>query len=187
MKMLCLLFLLASCGLLRAQTNAPAKAPAEQTIAIDSVHWYVDGISNQMVWYENVYVTDNQKTKLHCERLTVDVPQNDDPLTNIVAETNVVIDMVKDGHTNHITANRAVYAFSLSTNLVGIITTNQTVTFTGGDPRPVVESPDGSITGDTLVYNVLTQTFGGDNVRSKFKIKAGKDNGTNGSPFNFSK
>ena len=68
-------------------------------------------------------------------------PRAADIPTNIVAETNVVIDVLDDnGKTNHITADKAVYAYHLfnpATNVLHSITnvtvyagiTNESITF----------------------------------------------------------
>jgi lipopolysaccharide export system protein LptA len=194
-KFLSVLFLSANCGLAGAQTNTPAKNPTAQEVEIDSGSGYFDGITNQIVYTGHVFVTDHVKAWLNCERLTVDLPPNGGHPTNIVAETNVVIDVLDQGQTNHITADKAIYTYQLLnpvTNVVAAITnvtyavTNETVTFIGGNPMPKVENPGYIIFGDPLVFNLTTKKFDGIQ-RSFAKPRPGSSNGTNASPFDFMK
>ncbi len=130
-----------------------------------------------------MFVTDHVKARMNCERLTVFVPPDGGHPTNIVAETNVVIDLVDGkGQTNHITAHKAVYSYGVSFGV-----TNETVTFTGGDPLPKVESPQMIVTGEPLFLNVGLKRFTGENYHTLFKKAPGADNGTNASPFNILK
>ena len=180
MKKIITLLLAGSCGFIWAQTNTPTQNPPEQQIEISSASGHFDGITHQMIYLGHVFVTD-AKAKLHCERLTVDLPPVGGHPTNIVAETNLVIDVLDDkGQTNHITANKAVYAYSV-VNAV----TNETVTFTGGNPMPKVENPQFIILGEPLVWNLVTKQFGGPNYRTIFNPNSGK--GTNAAPLNFLK
>ncbi len=201
----CLLFLFlsAGCGLLWAsQTNTVSKAKPEQEIEIDSGGGYFDGITNQIVYYGHVVVTDHVKATLHCERLTVDLPPNGGHPTNIVAETNVVIDFLDEkGQTNRVMADKAVYAYRLlnpvtnivysATNAFVVFTnvvytaTNETATFTGTNPVPQVEGPEYVITGSPLVYDVPTKHFSGWS-KTIYKPHPGSG-GTNASPFDFLK
>jgi lipopolysaccharide export system protein LptA len=175
MKIFFILLLAGSCGILRAQTNAPAQTPPEPKTEISSDTFHFDGIKNQMIYLGHVFVTDNVKAKLHCEQLTVDLPPDFGHPTNIVAETDVVIDMLDEkGQTNHITADKAVYIYSV-VNAV----TNEVVTFTGGNPTPKVENPQFTATGDPLVLNLVTKQFSGLNYRTFFKQPPTSGNGTN--------
>jgi lipopolysaccharide export system protein LptA len=176
----------ASCSIARAQTNAPAQDKSEQQIDITSKGSYFDGTAYQLVYTDRVVVTDHVKAWLNCERLTVDVPRTGGHPTNIVAETNVVIDFVDGGQTNHLICEKAVYAYHLSdpiTNVVNAITnvayatTNETITFTGGPPT--LESSESVGTGDKLIYDVPKKTFSGI-TSSHLKLHG---NGTNASPF----
>ncbi|HEX4350663.1 MAG TPA: LptA/OstA family protein, partial [Verrucomicrobiae bacterium] len=154
-KLLLVLFLSLSCGRAWAQTNTPTATPVEQVLNVDSDSGYYDGITNQMVYLGHVVVVYNMKDTLNCERLTVDIPADHGNPTNIVAETNVVVDVLDEkGGTNHITAGRAVYTYQLlnpATNVVNNVTnvvyaaTNEIVTFTLGNPRPKVERPDATV------------------------------------------
>jgi lipopolysaccharide export system protein LptA len=183
----------AGCAAAFAETNVAAgKANATaakthiQHIEITSDTGQFDGKSMQMVYLGHVFVTDNAKGKLSCDRLVVDLPADGGHLTNIVAEPNVVIDYLDSkGQTNHITADRAVYAYSVVTNSATIIT-NEVVTFTGGQPTPKVENPQVTIFSDPLIYDVTAKKFIFAHYKTILNSKTG-GNDTNGSPFNFLK
>jgi lipopolysaccharide export system protein LptA len=182
MKKTLILLLAGGCGLAWAQTNAPAPGPPAQLTEISSDSGHFDGNTRQMIYLGHVFVTD-AKTKLHCGQLIVDLPPNGGHPTNIVAETNVVIDALDDrGQTNHITADKAVYSYSV-VNAV----TNETITFTGSDPMPKVENPQFIILGEPLVLNLVTKQYGGSNYKTIFKPNPNSGNGTNASPFDFLK
>lgn len=159
-------------------TNAaPAKVAANTNTAdqftdIKAASGHYDGNAHQMVYLGHVVVVD-AKSRLACERLTVNMPADGGRPTNIVAETNVVIDMLDDkGQTNHITAATAIYTYEVINAL-----TNEIVTFTGGDPSPKVENPQYTIWGEPLVLNLATKQYGGTNYHMIFKASPAK--GTN--------
>ena len=185
MKLFLALLLAGSCSLVCAQTNAPATNPPPQQIEItsDAGHW--DGKTFQMIYVGHVFVTDNVKAKLYCGQLTVDVPSDGSHLTNIVAETNVVIDYLDTrGQTNTITADRAVYSYRVATNAT-MTATNERVTFTGGQPMPKVVNPQATMLGEPLYYDFGTRQFGGSHYQTFFNLKP--SNGTNTSPLNLLK
>ena len=157
MKLFLILVIAVIGGLVWAQTNASAPASvtnaapakvasntnsADQFTDITSASFSYDGNVHQAVYLGHVVVV-NAKSKLDCERLTVNMPADGGRPTNVVAETNVVIDMLDDGKTNHITSDKAVYSYSVI-NAV----TNEIVTFTGGNPSPEVQNPQYTIWGE---------------------------------------
>ncbi len=76
-------------------------------------------------------------------QLTADLPRNGGDPTNIVAETNVVIDYLDNkGLTNRISADKAVYDYHTATNDT-VIVTNEIVTFTvaPAPTDPIAEGP----------------------------------------------
>ena len=191
MKSLCLLFLSVACAAVWAQTNAPAAKP-EQEIVITADSGRFDGKTSQMVYLGHVLVTDNVKAQLYCGQLTVDLPPDGGHPTNIVAEadlivTNVVIDYLDGkGQTNHITANKAIYAYNVVAGRIGAVT-NETVTFTGGTPMPKVEKGQVIITGEPLIFDVAEKSFTGSHYKTILKQAPKSGNDTNASPFNFLK
>ena len=165
-----------------SQTNAPAAKPAEPPVEISSDTGHFDGNTRRMIYAGHVLATDSKST-MTCAQLTVDLPPEGGHPTNIVAETDVVIDRVHEkGQTNHITADRAVYTYSIINNV-----TNEVATFTGGKPTPKVENDQMIIVGDPLVMNLLTKQFSGKNYKTTFKQTPNTDGETNASPLNFLK
>jgi beta-lactamase regulating signal transducer with metallopeptidase domain len=93
---------------------------------VSAEHGFSDGMTN-FVYRGHVSVTDHQRFWLNCERLTVSTLPNGQP-AKMVAETNMVLDAVdSEGHTNHVTGDRAVFAYSVVTNSLGNVVTNQTL------------------------------------------------------------
>ena len=176
MKFFLILFLAGGCGLAWAQTNSPAKAPKEQQIEITSDRGLFDQKTMQMTYQGHVVVTDKVKATLQCGQLTVNLPPAGGRPTNIVAK----------GQTNYVTADIATYAYGVLTNNA-VIVTNETVTFTGGNPTPKVENPQVVITGEPLVLNLATKQFGGMHYKMILKQTPTSSKGTNASPFNFLK
>jgi beta-lactamase regulating signal transducer with metallopeptidase domain len=89
--------------------------------AIRSDHAQFDTNTHQVTYFGHVRV-DGPQMKLASERLTVDQSPSSERVMSITAETNVVI----DGGTNHITCDRAVFAFTVQNGI-----TNVTMTVTG--------------------------------------------------------
>ena len=169
-----------SCGLLWAQTNAPLKNSAEQEIGLHADHFYYDGNARQLVYYDHVLAT-NAQGKLTCARLTINLPAEgsaDSRPTNVVAETNVAIDFVQKGDTNHITSDKAIYAYSVVNTV-----TNETLTFTG---HARGENSSGWLTGEPLIWDNIANRFTGPNIETHFRIPASSANGTNASGTNAS-
>jgi lipopolysaccharide transport protein LptA len=131
---------------LRAQTNAPA---APTWIDSDSAVFDRDG--HQATYRGHVHVRD-PGMKLNCEWLIINLPQSGGRLNHIVAETNVVIDLLDEkGQTNHVTGDMAVYDY----NVQGSVT-NDTVTLTG---NPQVKNSMGTQGGDKITWYRITGKF----------------------------
>jgi lipopolysaccharide export system protein LptA len=182
MKRLLLFCLLAgSCGFVWAQTNLPAKKPAAtQATELSSEHLYYDGDARQLVYYGHVWVT-NEQGNLTCERLTISLPPgNDQHPTNVVAETNVVIDTQDEkGQPKHITGDKAVYAYSV-VNLV----TNETITLTG---HAKYEDAQVWQTGEPMIWDCVRHHLDIANPETHIKPSAKTGDGTNSSLPNFFK
>jgi lipopolysaccharide export system protein LptA len=152
MKIFSLLLLIAL-GV-QAQTNAPVENPAPRAATVidsEGADFDLNSTNRVAIYYGHVFLN-NPEVKLWCERLTVNLPADSEGghLSHAVAETNVVIDfMDSKGQTNHLTAAKAVYAYSVA-NLV----TNESVIFTGSpDKLPVVTMPDATIVADQIVWD----------------------------------
>jgi len=99
----------------------------------------------EVVYHDHVRV-DSPEMKLSCEWLAADVPQDGGHVTNIVAETNVVIDATDDkGQKLHATGARAVYVYAVQNGA-----TNETVTLTGSAR---VEYAQDVLTGDVINWD----------------------------------
>ena len=155
MKILCLLFFAGSCGLLWAQTNPPAPESTAQDIGVNSDHFYFDGKARELVYYGNVVAT-NAQGQLTCGRLTIQLPpegSSSSHPTNAVAETNVVIDFVKNGLKHRDTADKVIYAYGVADSV-----TNETLTFTG---HAMESNAQYTATGEPLVWDNVAGKFTG--------------------------
>jgi lipopolysaccharide export system protein LptA len=140
-----------------AQTNAPA--PPSEGIVIESeqgAEWDLD--TGLAVFRGNVRVTDAPLMRLRCDLFTVKsappAGTNDTlgAIEKIVADQNVVMELVTSHGLCHATANRAVYT-----------ATNDVVELTG-PPHPVVTFPQGNITGPLVIL---------DRKQNKFFVRGG--------------
>jgi lipopolysaccharide export system protein LptA len=104
-----------------------------------------DLTGRRVIYHDHVRV-DSPEMKLSCEWLAADLPQDGGRVTNIVAETNVVIDATDDkGQKMHAAGDKAVYVFALQNGA-----TNETVTLTGSAR---VENAQGWLTGDLIIWD----------------------------------
>ena len=154
---------LAGTGLLRAQmntntnavdeilalvtTNAPAPKPQprpETLIEADGPADF-DLAGHKVIYHEHVRV-DSPNMKMSCEWLAADLPQTGGRVTNIVAETNVVIDATDDkGQKMHATGEKVVYVYNVQDGV-----TNETVTLTGNGKA---EYKQITLTGDPIIWD----------------------------------
>ena len=171
-----------------AQTNTVIKAPANkkaagQEVGITSMRLVFDQTKNKLIYFGNVVIT-NVQGNLSCERLTIDLPpqsSTNTQVTNAVAETNVIINLLRDGDTNHVTCDKAVYAYSI-VNAV----TNETITFIGSSNSPAkMRNSKGWMTGEPLIWDNVNKQFSG--VNPQTIIQRPSDNGSNSTPLNILK
>ncbi|MGD0350311.1 MAG: LptA/OstA family protein [Verrucomicrobiota bacterium] len=129
----------------------------------------------QATYHGRVQV-DDPEMKLASEWLMADVPQAGERVNHIVAETNVVIDFVDGkGQTNHATGAKAVYVYEVKGG-----TTNETITLSG---NPQIDNPDGTLTGDVIVWDRVNNHLSATNPRMVFRQKLnGPTAGTNMPP-----
>ncbi|HLZ53214.1 MAG TPA: LptA/OstA family protein [Verrucomicrobiae bacterium] len=129
-------------------TNAPAppKPPPHPETLIEAEGPADFDLAGRRVLYHEHVRVDSPNMKMRCEWLAADLPQTGGRVTNIVAETNVVIDATDDkGQTMHATGEKAVYVFSVDNGV-----TNETVTLTG---NARLETTQGWLTGDSIVWD----------------------------------
>ncbi len=105
-----------------------------------------DLTGRRMIYRDHVQV-DDPEMKLSCEWLAADLPQDGGRVTNIVAETNVVIDFTDEkGQPYHATGDKAVYFYQLQGGV-----TNETITLTGNPAQ--IEDALGTQTGDEIIFD----------------------------------
>lgn len=135
-------------------TNPPPAKPQLQETVIQA-----DGPADfdqteyglRVIHRENVRV-DSPTLRLRCEWLAADLSQATGQPTNIVAETNVVINAIDDqGHKMHATGDKAVYVYGVTDGL-----TNETVTLTG---HATAEYQQVSVQGDTIILDLAHHTM----------------------------
>jgi len=105
-----------------------------------------DLTGRRMIYRDHVRV-DAPEMKLRCEWLAADLPQEGGRVTNIVAETNVVIDFTDEkGKAYHATGDRAVYSYRVQGGV-----TNETITLTANPAQ--IEDALGTQSGDEITYD----------------------------------
>jgi lipopolysaccharide export system protein LptA len=147
------IFLLAAGAFAQSATNT-------NRTEISSDNGFFDKNARRLVYSSHVEVTD-PRVRLWCERLTIDLPPEGRP-TNVVAETNVIIDLLDEkNQTNHVTADKAVYSFSVAAGV-----TNELVTFTGSAGKPpAVATADAMIFSEPLIWDRGANKFHFQNER----------------------
>jgi len=171
------------CGLAGAQTNGTLTVPTNAPAVKAKPHAPTEIVSDaadfdlnihQAIYRGHVKVTDPE-VKLTCDWMVVDLPAAGNHLNHVLVDTNVVVDFMDKGQTNHVTAARAVYDYKV----VGAVT-NETVTFTG---NPVVEMPDMTIYSEPLVWDRTANKYHFTGPR----MISNDHGGTNSSPMIFLK
>jgi lipopolysaccharide export system protein LptA len=105
-----------------------------------------DLTGRRMIYRDHVRV-DDPDMKLRCEWLAADLPQDGGHVTNIVAETNVVIDFADEkGQPYHATGDKLVYFYQVQGGV-----TNETLTLTASPAQ--IEDALGTQTGDEIVWD----------------------------------
>jgi len=107
-------------------------------------------LNNHTITYcDHVRVSDTE-VKLTCEWVKAIFPQNWERPTNIVAETNVIIDYIaQNGEKTRATGEKAVDIYQEENGQ-----TNDTMILTGNDlHKPRVEQARGYFTADTLIWD----------------------------------
>jgi lipopolysaccharide transport protein LptA len=137
-----------------ARLAAPAGTNVETHITSKSVDF--DLKSRQAIYRGTVQVTD-PRVNLTCELLTARIPAEGGRVDSIIAESNVVILIPDKGATNRATADKAVYHYQITGG-----TTNETLELTGS---PTIETPQGTLTGDTITWDRGADTVRATNQR----------------------
>lgn len=158
-----------------AGTNHPAAARPRQKIAIHSEGpFQMDPNEHWITYQDHVSVTGNQ-WKMTCEWLMSDLPEHGQP-TNIVAQTNVVGDFIDFKNRKwHATGDKGVYAYHVQDGV-----TNETVTLTGNPPEIQEGQDTNTMTGDAIIYDLVTKKVTIPNPTSVFWHDTNAPAGTNG-------
>jgi lipopolysaccharide transport protein LptA len=129
---------------------SPRLTPARGPITIQTAGPAVfDWNGHWATYSDDVRVTNGEMT-LTCEWLKTNLPQNGEQVTNIIAETNVVINFInKDGQPTQGTGTNAVYSFHVQSGV-----TNETITLTGNPPR--IQQGQNYMTSSNIVYDLVT-------------------------------
>ena len=154
-KMIFLFAAAAACSLGHATVDAPesAKPAAGQTEITAKLLEYRPefDVNGGLLVYSGDVRVENPRIKLFCDRLVIFLPKNGDQPNRIEAQTNVVIIKISRGETTRATCSSAIYTHSVSSG-----TTNSIITLMG-KPRPFIEDSRGTLTGDTITWDLVTE------------------------------
>ncbi|HTR41767.1 MAG TPA: LptA/OstA family protein [Pseudomonadales bacterium] len=166
---------LASTNSITAGTNHPAASRPKEKITIHSEGPYEMDLNNRWITYQDrVRVTDQQMV-MTCDWLMANLPQNNEHITNIVAQTNVIGDFTDDKNQKwHVTGDKGVYAYHVVDGV-----TNETITLTGNPPQIQEGQDTNTMTGDAIVYNIVTKKVTIKNPTSVFWYGTNSVAGTN--------
>jgi lipopolysaccharide transport protein LptA len=133
-------------------TNSPTQPRMQGPIKISSDGPADFDLNNHWVTYSDHVIVTNAEVRMTCEWLKANLPQTGD-LTNIVAETNVVVDFTDEkGQKSRATGHKGVYFYHVENGV-----TNQTITLTGTpDKKPKLDQAQGTLTGDSIIWNLVT-------------------------------
>jgi len=130
-------------------TNPPPARPQihpETVIEADGAADFDQAEHGLRVIYRDHVRVESPGLKLWCEWLVADLDHATGRVTNIIAETNVVIDATdSQGQKMHATGDKAIYVFK---DISG--STNETVTLTG---NAKVEYKDITLTGEPIIWD----------------------------------
>jgi lipopolysaccharide export system protein LptA len=157
------------------ETNHPAASHTREKITIHSEGPYQMDLNNRWITYQDRVCVIDRQMVMTCEWLMANLPQPGEHITNIVAQTNVVGDFVDDKNQKwHVTGDKGVYAYHVQNGV-----TNETITLTGNPPE-IEEGPaTNTMTGDAIIYNLITKKVRIENPTSVFWYETNAPAGTN--------
>jgi len=157
-----------------AKTNRPAAAGPREKITIHSEGPFQMDLNAYWITYQDHVSVKGTGWKMTCEWLKSDLPLSGQP-TNIVAQTNVIGDFVDNKNRKwHATGDKGVYAFHVQDGV-----TNETVTLTGNPPEIQEGEETNTMSGDAIVYDVVTKKVNIKNPTSVFWYETNSATGTN--------
>ncbi len=146
-------------------TNDPVMPQSRGPTTITALGPADFDLNNHWTIYRDHVCVSNAQVTLSCDWVKAVFPQNWQRPTNIVAETNVVIDYIaQNGQKTRATGDRAVDIYQ---EIDGV--TNDTITLTGNPLRwPRIEQSDGYMTSDKFTWD---RTGGHFYVDTNFEMK----------------
>jgi lipopolysaccharide transport protein LptA len=159
-----------------AETNHPAASrPQRVKMTIHSEGPYQMDLNDRWITYQDhVQVTEGQMT-MKCDWLMANLPLGNEHITNIVAMTNVVGDFTDNKNRKwHATGDKGVYAYRVQDGV-----TNETVTLTGNPPEIQEGEETNTMTGDAIIYDLVTKKVTIPNPTSTFWHDTNSPVGTN--------
>lgn len=159
-----------------SETNHPAASrPPRVKMTIHSDGPYQMDLNGHWITYQDhVQVTEGQMT-MKCEWLMANLPLGNEHITNIVAQTNVVGDFIDNKNQKwHATGDKGVYAYHVQDGV-----TNETVTLTGNPPEIQEGQETNTMTGDAIIYDLVTKKVTIPNPTSTFWHETNSPAGTN--------
>jgi len=144
---------------------APSVPPVMEThITSDSVEL---GVESRTAVYRGHVRLEDPRILLTCEQLSAHVPEGENSIERVVAETNVVIVVTDDeGRTNRAFAEKAVYYRKVTAT-----ETNEVVELSG---QPRVERPEGTLMGDTITWDRIRNSIRATNQRMVYRMPQGQ-------------
>jgi lipopolysaccharide transport protein LptA len=158
------------------ETNHPAASrPPRVKMTIHSEGPYQMDLNDRWITYQDhVQVTEGQMT-MKCEWLMANLPLGTEHITNIVAQTNVVGDFIDNKNRKwHATGDKGVYTYHVQDGV-----TNETVTLTGNPPEIQEGEETNTMTGDAIIYDLVTKKVTIPNPTSTFWHDTNSPAGTN--------
>lgn len=135
-------------------TNAPTAKVSRGYIHLESAGPAVFDFNNHCATYSQDVSVTNDQMKLTCEWIKAEFTGNWDQATNVVAETNVVVDYIDPkGQKGRAIGTNALYVFQVQNGV-----TNETITLTG-DPPEIMEGPNytNRTVASNIVYDLITR------------------------------
>jgi lipopolysaccharide transport protein LptA len=156
--------------------GAPGPGDGTSTNAVPETHITSDSVNfdlqTRTAIYRGKVRVEDPRVAMTCELLTATIPEHSGRVDRIVAETNVVIVLVDKGTTNRATSAKAVYTYSVEAGR-----TNEVIELLGS---PAIESPQGTLTGDSIVWDRSNDSIKATNQR--MTVHQDDSNATNAMP-----
>jgi len=155
--------------LLASRWNLPAAETDSQALLGTSTNrTTITSLQGDFYMRSNVYIyrgdvhVDNPQMKLRCELLVTEAPKlptDQGKYDRATATTNVVIDWVDDKGTNHATAEKAIYTYTLTNTAVAPSIHWETNAFLVLIGDPIVTNVQGVFRSDPIVWDRINDVI----------------------------